>query len=105
MEGKNVPPEALMLPLSGTTGVTFFVRSAFIDSSMFQVTAEWPRTSVLTLTRIAARTQAGGIDKDGRGSRSGKGVGVCFSFGEGEERDVGKTPICWCWSSARPRLS
>ena len=62
-----------------------------------QRTPEWPRMSEFMRMRMAPRTHDSGMLVDVRGSRSGKAVGA-LSVSEG------RTPVCWCWKSARPSV-
>lgn len=67
----DVPPDAEILPRSGTQGVMSSRSSATIFSSSSQRTAEWPRMSELMRTRIAPRTHASGMLVAASGSDSG----------------------------------
>src|SRR5713101_2856868 len=90
-----VPPEAEMLPRSGTRGVMLARRRAAIFSMSSHRTPECPRIKELMRTRIAPRTQDSGMLVDASGSRRGRE--------EGTSVDDGKTPECWCCNSALPR--
>lgn len=96
--GWNVPPDAEMLPRSGTYGMMSSRSRAASCSSSSQRTAEWPRMSELMRTRIAPRTHDSGILVAASGSDSGRA-------GSGPREDVtdGNTPVWWCCRRACPR--
>ena len=80
----DVPPDAEILPRSGTQGVMSSLSNVTIFSSSSQRTAEWPRMSELMRTRIAPRTHASGMLVEASGSDSGSaGSEPCNDAGEG----------------------
>jgi hypothetical protein len=84
----NIPPDAEILPRSGTNGVTSSRSSATIFSSSSQRTAECPRMSELMRTRIAPRTHDSGILVAARGSESGSAWS-----GAWKDATDGNTPV------------
>ena len=83
-----VPPEAEILPRSGTQGVMSSSSSVTIFSSSSQRTAEWPRMSELMRTRIAPRTHASGMLIAASGSDSGRAGSESWN-----DAGEGSTPV------------
>src|SRR5712671_6874709 len=94
----RIPPEAEILPRSGTQGVIFSRSSATIFSSSSQRTAEWPRMSELIRTTIAPRTHASGMLVAASGSDNGRA-----GSGPWNDDTDGSTPVLWCCNKASPR--
>jgi hypothetical protein len=84
----DIPPDAEMLPRSGTQGVMSSRSSVTIFSSSSQRTAEWPRMSELMRTSIAPRTHASGMVIEASGSDSGSAGSESWS-----DAGEGSTPV------------
>jgi hypothetical protein len=84
----DVPPDAEILPRSGTKGVMSSCSSVTIFLSSSQRTAEWPRMSELMHTRIAPRTHASGMLIVASGSDSGSAGSESWS-----DAEEGSTPV------------